>query len=128
MTAPLKVLYVEDEPDIREIVCMSLELGGDIYPEAVSSGREALARVEHLRPDMILLDVMMPEMDGPTTLGEFRKLTATANVPVVFTTAKVQRSEVERLLSLGAIAVIPKPFDPLTLADRVKEIWRAHHE
>lgn len=124
----MKVLYVEDEPDIREIVCMALELGNDIQAESVESGQRALERVQGFQPDMILLDVMMPEMDGPTTLYEIRKLPQFVNTPVVFTTAKVQRSEVERLLALGAIEVIPKPFDPLNLADVVKDIWRRHHD
>jgi len=127
MTSKTKVFYIEDEPDIREIVCMALELADDIVSESIGSGHEALQRVQEFKPDVILLDVMMPEMDGPTTLQELRKIPATADTPVVFTTAKVQRTEVDRLMSLGAIAVIPKPFDPLTLAEQVKDILQRHH-
>jgi CheY-like chemotaxis protein len=122
-----KILYVEDEPDIQEVACLSLGLADDLVVEACSSGQEALDKVNAFGPDLILLDVMMPDMDGPTTLGKLREIPAAETVPVVFMTAKVQRDEVERFLALGAAGIIPKPFDPLTLADQVKDIWRQSH-
>jgi CheY-like chemotaxis protein len=84
----------------------------------------ALAKVDDFAPDLILLDVMMPGMDGPATLAQLRKRPVSADTPVIFMTAKVQREEIDRFLALGAVAVIPKPFDPLTLADEVEAIWQ----
>lgn len=118
-----KILHVEDEPDIQEIVKMALETLGGFTIETVNSGQEALEKARLFVPDMILLDVMMPGMDGPTTLQELRKRPETAHIPVVFMTAKVQTGEVEQFLELGAIDVISKPFDPLTLSDQIREIW-----
>lgn len=119
-----KVLYVEDEPDIQEVALMSLGLAEELVIEPCSSGQEALDKVAAFQPDLILLDVMMPDMDGPTTLGRLRELPDARHVPIVFMTAKVQRDEVDRFLALGAAGIIPKPFDPMTLADQVKNIWR----
>lgn len=117
-----KVLLVDDEPDIRMIAVMSLEKLAGWETVSVGSGREALARVESDRPDVILLDVMMPDMDGPTTFTKLREIEALADVPVIFLTAKVQKAEVARYLELGASGVIQKPFDPLNLAKEVTKI------
>lgn len=120
-----RILYIEDEPDIREIAILSLrEVGGFVVATA-SSGREALGMAATFGPDVILLDVMMPGMDGPETLRELRKKPETAQTPVIFMTAKVQSHEVGSYRKLGAVDVIPKPFDPMTLADQVREILRA---
>ena len=123
-----KILYVEDEPDIREVACMALELSDELIVEACDSGADAIAKVDAFAPDLILLDVMMPGMDGPATLAELRKRPIAALTPVVFMTAKVQREEIDRFLALGAVAVIPKPFDPLTLADQVQAILQRTQE
>jgi DNA-binding response OmpR family regulator len=125
MTRPplARILHVEDEPDIQEVARLALEMVGGFTVLSCDSGRKALSAAAEFRPDLILLDVMMPGMDGPTTLAELRKAPATAATPVVFMTAKVQTHEVARLKELGAADVIEKPFDPMTLAERVNAIW-----
>ena len=122
-----KILIAEDEDDIRAITEMSLEEINDLKITACTSGKEAIEKAAEAKPDLILLDVMMPEMDGPTTLKELRKIEATGSVPVIFMTAKVQPDELEEYRDLGAIDIIKKPFDPLTLADKLKEIWEKHY-
>ena len=117
------ILYVEDDPDIQEVVTMALELVGGFEVTVAGSGREALIAVDGSTPDLILLDVMMPDMDGPTTLAHLRERPGLADVPVVFITAKVQATEIEYFKSLGAVDVIAKPFDPVTLASQVQAIW-----
>lgn len=118
-----RIIFVEDDPDIRTVATIALESVGGFAVRACGSGHEALEFLDEFGPDLILLDVMMPEMDGPVTLAALRKLPAAAAVPVVFMTAKVQPQEVERYRELGAIDVIAKPFDPMTLADEVRQIW-----
>ncbi|MEI8166676.1 MAG: response regulator, partial [Chloroflexales bacterium] len=92
-----------------------------------SSGHEALRVAPTFAPDLILLDVMMPVMDGPETLRQMHALEATRTTPVIFMTAKVQRHEVEQYLALGAVNVIAKPFDPMQLASAIREIWATYH-
>ena len=115
-----RLLHVEDEPDIREVVEMSLALDPDITLKSCASGPEALVAVADWTPDVILMDVMMPKMDGPETLKHLREDARTAKIPVVFMTARAQTHEMEHFLSLGAAGVIPKPFDPMTLAAAVR--------
>lgn len=122
-----RILYVEDEPDIQMVARLALETLGGFTVEVCSSGGEALERAPVFQPQFILLDVMMPGMDGPTTLRKLRALPQTALTPVVFMTAKVQPGEVAHYKELGAVDVIPKPFDPMTLAGRVEEIWTNCH-
>lgn len=119
MTA-LRVLHVDDEPDIREVVEISLGLDPDFETRSCGSGLEALAVSADWPPDIILLDVMMPVMDGPATLARLRDNAQTANIPVVFMTARAQTREIDLFRSLGAAGVIPKPFDPMTLAASVR--------
>ncbi|HEY0292581.1 MAG TPA: response regulator [Hansschlegelia sp.] len=121
----MRVLYVDDEPDIREVARMSLELDGDAVVETAASGAEAVLKAQSFKPDIILLDVMMPDLDGPATLGLLRAQPASAAVPVVFITAQTQSREAERFRTLGVIAVIPKPFDPMTLAKQVRDLGRS---
>jgi two-component system OmpR family response regulator len=111
-----RVLYVDDEPDIREIAMLSLGLDQTLDVRGCASGPEALATIEGWQPHLMLLDVMMPGMDGPTTLAKLRENSAWSEIAVVFITARTQASEVERFLQLGAVGVIAKPFDPMTLA------------
>lgn len=87
----------------------------------------ALETIRAARPDMVLLDVMMPEMDGPTTLARMLADPELKDIPVVFMTAKVQPPEMEHYLGLGAVGVIAKPFDPMALAGQVAEIWKRRH-
>ncbi|MFC4350345.1 response regulator [Fodinicurvata halophila] len=126
-TEPQKLLCVDDESDIREIAALSLELDAGFTVKSCASGQEALEALPEFAPDMVLLDVMMPDMDGPATLERLRQLPEGRTVPVVFITAKAQRQEVEYFLSLGAVGVIAKPFDPMTLADQVRSIWESRH-
>ena len=125
MTQLQTVLYVEDDVDIQEVASMALEVVGGLDVVVVGSGQDAIAHVREWIPDLVLLDVMMPEMDGPTTLAALRQVPGMQKVPVVFVTAKVQANEVERYLTLGAIGVIAKPFDPMTLADQARALWES---
>lgn len=118
-----RILYVEDEPDIQAVARLALEQLGGFIVEVCSSGQEALQKLPQFKPDLVLLDVMMPGMDGPTTLLALRALPEGADKPVVFMTAKVQPQEVAQYRQLGAVDVIPKPFDPMTLAEKVRAIW-----
>ena len=122
----VRILYVEDEPDIQAVARIALESVGGFELEVCSSGPEALLKVAGFNPDLLLLDVMMPEMDGVSTLREIRKLPTYSQTPAMFMTAKVQPQEVEQLLKQGAIDVIPKPFDPMTLAENIKSLWHKH--
>jgi CheY-like chemotaxis protein len=117
----VKILIVDDEADIRTIARLSLErLGGMSVLEA-GSGPETLELAERESPEAILLDVMMPEMDGTATLAALRANDATADIPVVFLTAKALPGEVERLKALGARNVLTKPFEPTTLAQQLRD-------
>lgn len=116
----MRVLYVDDEPDIREIAQIALELDEGMITETAASGPEAIEKAAAWRPDVILLDVMMPDMDGPTTLAALRAREDTRSIPVIFITARTQTNEVESFRALGAVAVIPKPFDPMLLATQVR--------
>jgi CheY-like chemotaxis protein/HPt (histidine-containing phosphotransfer) domain-containing protein len=116
----IRILHVDDEPDIREVVELSLGLDPDFTVQGCGSGKEALAVAAEWQPDFILLDVMMPVMDGPATLVQLRENVRTADIPVIFMTARAQAREVDRFRSLGAVGVIPKPFDPMTLAASVR--------
>ena len=118
-----RILYVEDDPDIQAIAVMVLETIHGFTLEVCSSGNEALQKAEAFNPDLILLDVMMPNMDGPDTLERLRECPVLATTPVVFITAKVQPREVQAYLDLGVVGVIAKPFDPMTLTDQLREIW-----
>ena len=123
-----RILFVEDDPDIQVVATMALEALGGFSVTACGSGNEALARFPELAPDLVLLDVMMPGMDGLATLEALRRLPEAATVPVVFMTARVQDHETARYLELGAADVIAKPFNPMTLSDTVRSIWRSLHE
>ena len=123
-----RILYVEDEPDIQAVAKLALENIGGYTVEVCSSGSEALAKAPEFAPDLILLDVMMPEMDGIGTYKALREIAETATTPVVFMTAKVQKHEIEGYKELGAVNVITKPFDPMTLSETIKAIWARCHE
>lgn len=111
-----RVLHVDDEPDIREVAEISLGLDANCECRSCGSGAEALVVAANWQPDLILMDVMMPVMDGPATLLRLRAATETATIPVVFMTARAQTREVDQFRAMGAAGVIPKPFDPMTLA------------
>ena len=119
-----RITYVEDEPDIRAVAKLALENIGGFAIDSCSSGTEALERVPAFQPDLILLDVMMPEMNGEETFRRLKQMPALAHIPVVFMTAKAQTHEVEHYRSLGVSEVIAKPFDPVTLSDQLSAIWK----
>ena len=125
MDAPLvQILLIEDDPDVRTIATIALVDLGGFTLEVCASGAEALAILRKATPQLILLDVMMPDMDGPMTLEEIRRLPLDPQPPVVFMTAKVQPQETQRYLRLGAAGIIAKPFDPVGLADQLRRIWQ----
>ena len=124
----IRILHVDDETDIREVVELSLGLDPDFTVRSCGSGKDALAVAAEWQPDFILLDVMMPVMDGPATLIELRENARTADIPVIFMTARAQAREVDRFRSLGAVGVIPKPFDPMTLAASVRSYVQPAHD
>lgn len=117
-----RILYVEDEPDIRAIAKMALEAVGGFTVISCASGPEALIAAHHAKADLLLLDVMMPGMDGPATLKALRGIPATRDTPVIFMTAKVQAAEIAQYKALGALEVIPKPFDPMELSAQIRRI------
>ena len=118
----LSIIHVEDDPDIREIAKMAFEFAGDYDVQQFEDSAACLAGLNGQVPDVFLLDVMMPGMDGVGLLGELRKSPDYANVPAIFMTARVQASEVQPLLDTGALGVIAKPFDPLELAPQVERL------
>lgn len=123
---PHKILIIDDEDDIREVAALSLESVAGWEVITANSGAQGLARAAEHRPDAILLDVMMPGMDGPTTVRELRKNPATAKIPVLLLTAKVQASDQRRFADLGVESVLFKPFDPMTLAEQISDVlgWK----
>jgi two-component system OmpR family response regulator len=123
-----RILHIDDEPDIREVVEISLGLDPGFATRSCGSGEEALVAAIDWQPDIILCDVMMPVMDGPATLMRLRENPLTANIPVVFMTARAQTRELDRFRSLGALGVIPKPFDPMTLAASVRGYMQPVHD
>ena len=118
-----RILYVEDEVSIQKVAKLALEMVGGFTVKICPSGADALLEAEAFAPDLILLDVMMPGMDGPSTLAALREKPALSSVPIVFMTAKTQQHDIDYYRSLGALDVIPKPFDPMLLATQVKSIW-----
>lgn len=122
-----RILCVDDEIDILEIAKFSLADVGEYTVQTCVGGENAMAAAEAFRPDIIILDVMMPNMDGPATLKNLRTNTQFADTPVIFMTAKVQPAEVDEFLQLGASGVIAKPFDPITLPEEVAACWSKFH-
>lgn len=118
-----RILYVEDDDAIRAVGQMALETVGGFEVVACASGAEALMKAQAAKPDLMLLDVRMPEMDGPQTLAALRALPGLAHTPVVFLTALVQHEATVRLRALGAADVLAKPFNAMTLSDKLQEIW-----
>lgn len=126
MTQTLKtILYVDDEPDIRAIVQMALELTPELEVRTAASGEQAIEAARSLRPDLALLDVMMPGLDGPGTFMRMRADPELSAIPVIFVTAKAMPEEIERFRKMGAIGVIAKPFDPMQLSAQATALWEA---
>jgi CheY-like chemotaxis protein len=121
-----KILIIDDEEDIREVAALSLETVAGWNVITANSGAQGLARAIEHQPEAVLLDVMMPGMDGPSTVRELRKNPATASIPILLLTAKVQASDQRRFADLGVQAILFKPFDPLTLAQQISSVlgWK----
>lgn len=121
--APLRILHVDDEADIREVTALSLGLDPDIEVRSAVSGQDALDILSAgYRPDVVLLDVMMPSLDGPGTLERLRRLPRCEGTPVIFMTARTRQEERDAYVALGAVSVITKPFDPMTLGAHVRDV------
>lgn len=125
---PAKILFADDEADIRTIVQIALEDIGGFTVDFCASGAETLNKAKKFFPDLIILDMMMPDMDGITTLKALYADKQLAKIPVIFMTAKIQHHEIEQYRKLGAIGVIAKPFDPIKLAAEIRQIWNENHE
>ena len=123
MGALNKILYVEDQQDIQMIAEYALSTIANYAAKICSSGDEALAEIEAFSPDLLLLDVMMPGLDGPETLQEIRKIAAYKNTPAIYMTAKILPNEIDDLMSQGAIGIISKPFDTVKLGDEIQLLW-----
>lgn len=119
---PERILVVDDDKDIRTVVSMALTAVGGFAVEECSLGEDAVRMATALPPDLILLDVMMPGLDGPGTLRQLRETPQTADIPVIFMTAKIMPGEIEHYREIGAVGVIAKPFDPMTLSDEIRKI------
>lgn len=122
-----KILLIEDEPDIQEITKSALELVGGFEVETANNGFEGIAKAQKYMPDLILLDMMMPGMNGIDTFEELLKIDSVKLIPIVFMTAKVQPHETMTYITLGAIDVISKPFDPMQLSNQVVQIWNKYN-
>ena len=120
MSESQKVLIIDDEDDIRELARISLERVGGLRVVTAASGEEGLSLANSEQPDAIVLDAMMPGLDGPATLERLKSAPATAEIPVVFLTGSVQQVESDRFAALGAVGTLPKPFDPMKLADDLR--------
>ena len=129
MTDLKRILHAEDDPDIQIIARLALERIGGFTVLGCENGRVALDAIAEFKPDLLLLDVMMPEMDGPALLKWVRAGAAGdafADTPAIFLTAKIQAHETAPYLALGALAVLKKPFEPMLLAKQIHEIWAAY--
>lgn len=125
---PLKrILYVEDEEMLRTVATLALTRIGNFTVELCEDGEEAVAIAKRFQPDLIMLDVMMPGMDGPATLRTLQADAETSKIPVIFLTAKAQPRDVEIFKALGAVDVIAKPFEPLSLPKKVTTVWGRLH-
>lgn len=122
-----RILYIEDDPNIQEIVRLALEALGGYSVTTANSGYEAIKYAPQSDAQLILLDVMMPGMDGIVTLSQLRKIPQTSDIPVIFITAKVNPDEISHYLNLGAAGVIAKPFDPMELAFMVEKNWAQYY-
>src|SRR5262245_22309733 len=118
-----RILLVEDDPDIQDVTMLLLAHVGGYEVKACGSAEEALGAAREFDPDLILLDVMMPGLDGQGAFMAFRQLPATASTPVIFMTARVLPREIQAYQQLGSLGVIPKPFDPDSLADTIQGMW-----
>ena len=118
-----RICYVEDDEDIQKIVRMSLERIGKMTVEVVSDPLQAIEAIKAFRPELVMLDWMMPGMDGPTLFRKMKELPEVRELPVVFITAKASQAELDELRALGAAGTISKPFSPRDLPEQLRAIW-----
>jgi two-component system, OmpR family, response regulator len=123
-----KILYAEDEPDVQTVVELTIQTMSNYSIKVCDNGKRLLECVQDYNPDLILLDVMMPEMDGPTTLKNLQENIKTKDIPVVFMTAKAQVHEIETFKESGVLGIITKPFDPINLCSEIEKIWNRSSE
>jgi len=128
-TKPLnKIIVIEDEVDILTIIKFALERIGHLTVEYCNHSEKALQQIETFVPDLVLMDMMMPGMDGLTVLNALRQTSNLAHIPIIFMTARAQPEEIKHYLRAGAIGVISKPFDPLTLPAKLQELWNEQNK
>lgn len=118
----MKILIIDDEPDIREATQLCLEIAKGWLVETAGSSREGLEKAAIAQPDAVLLDVMMPDMDGLVALQHLKANPSTEHIPVIFLTARAQSVDQRQFTKLAIAAIITKPYDPLTLADQIAMI------
>lgn len=123
-----KILYAEDEPDVQTVVEMTINAMSNYEIKVCDNGKKLLDCVDDYNPDLILLDVMMPEMDGPATFKNLQSSERTKNIPVIFMTAKAQVHEIEIFKESGVLGIITKPFDPVSLCSDIEKIWNESNE
>lgn len=120
----LRILLIEDDPDIQKMVQLSLKYQGGHQVSVASGGAEGLKKAEAESPDLILLDVMMPEMDGYETCRRLKAQPGTRHIPVIFLSARAQHSEIQKGKDLGAIGYLVKPFDPMALSGQLEALMQ----
>lgn len=122
-----RILVADDEPDILEIARIALETVGGFEVSTCSSGKRLLERLPEFEPDLVIVDVLMPDMTGPEVFEEIRRRPEYDEVPVIYLTGVIQEEELEDLRETGVADIILKPFDPMTLADRINGVWKGSH-
>lgn len=122
-----RILLADDEPDILEISRIALETVGGFEVSVCSSGAKLLERLSEFKPDLVIVDVLMPDMTGPEVFEEIRRRPEFDEVPVIYLTGVIQEEELEDLRETGVADIILKPFDPMTLADRINGVWKGTH-
>ncbi|MCP5050861.1 MAG: response regulator [bacterium] len=118
-------MYVDDDPDLQDIVRLGLQTGGGFTVKVCDSGKQALDEVVEFKPDLVILDVVMPEMNGPQTLEALRKIPQAREIPVIFLTSRIRSDQLGQYKPLGVIGLIRKPLNPLKLTEQLMEIWRS---
>jgi len=121
-----RIMHIEDDESIRMITSVTLESVGNIEVLSCESGFEGIEQFDTFKPQVLLLDVMMPDLDGPGTLEELKNRFDLNDVMILFMTAKVQQEELEHFKSIGGFDVIEKPFDPMTLTDKIQTFWASY--
>jgi two-component system OmpR family response regulator len=123
-----RILYAEDDIDIQQVAILALETVGGFTLNVCNNGVEAIEQIASFQPQLLLFDVMMPDLDGPSALLKIRQKSEYQGIPAIFMTAKIQPQEVQQYLDMGALGVIAKPFNPMSLACQVKDMWQGSQD